>query len=214
MADLHGLSLSLGTIANLERATAQAVAEPVAAARAYAQRQPTAYLDETGYWEGQQGAWLWTAVTTWGTVFVARRSRRGKVAQEMVGERFWGWLVEARWSGYNRDPTWRRQLCWVQLLRDTEATIAREGHSHEIGEGLRGHARKMFYWWHQVCPGQRLGDGHCSESLCKVLEGAGFHHRDMCQYCYRQVLGQGARPVRTALAAPDSDEVLAAVHTG
>ena len=79
------VSLGLGTVANLEQATVQAVAEPVAEARAYVQAQPAAYLDETGWHEGQQRAWLWTAVTTSVTVFVVRRSRGGKVAQELLG---------------------------------------------------------------------------------------------------------------------------------
>ena len=90
LEDLFGVSMGLGTIANLEQATVQAVAEPVAEARAYVQAQPAAYLDETGWREGQQRAWLWTAVTAWVTVFVVRRSRSGKVAQELLGERSGG----------------------------------------------------------------------------------------------------------------------------
>jgi transposase len=153
MADLFGLSLSVGTIINLEQATGQAVAEPVAEARAYVQQQPTAYLDETGWREGPQRAWLWTAVTSWVTVFVVRRSRSGKVARELLGERFWGYLVTDRWSAYTWYPTWRRQVCWAHLLRDIEAMIERGGQSQVIGEALRGQARQMFHWWHRVRDG-------------------------------------------------------------
>jgi transposase len=153
MKDLFGVSMGLGTVANLEHATAQAVAEPVAEARAYVQAQPAAYLDETGWREGQQRAWLWTAVTTWVTVFVVRRSRSGQVAQELVGERFWGWLVTDRWSAYTWYPSWRRQLCWAHLLRDIEAMIERGGRSQEIGVALRAQARQMFHWWHRVRDG-------------------------------------------------------------
>ena len=76
--DLFGVEVGLGTIVNLEQATTQAVAEPVAEARAYVQSQPAAYADETGWREGSQRAWLWTAVTEWVTVFVGRRSRSGR----------------------------------------------------------------------------------------------------------------------------------------
>jgi transposase len=148
-----GVALGLGSIANLEQATTQAVAQPVAEARASVQTQPTAYADETGWREGQQRAWLWTAVTEWVTVFVVRRSRRAKVAQELLGERFWGWLVTDRWSAYTWYPSWRRQLCWAHLLRDIEAMIARGGRSAEVGEALRVEARKMFQWWHRVRDG-------------------------------------------------------------
>jgi transposase len=153
LEDLFGVQMGLGTIANLEHATAQAVAEPVAEARAYVPQQPAAYLDETGWREGQPRAWLWTAVTEWITVFVVRASRGGKVAQELLGERFWGWLVTDRWSGYTWYPPWRRQVCWAHLLRDIEAMIERGGRSREIGEALRGQTRQMFQWWHRVREG-------------------------------------------------------------
>jgi transposase len=153
MADLFGLPLSVGTIANLEQAIVQAIAQPVAEARAYVQQQPAAYLDETGWREGQQRAWLWTAVTAWVTVFVVRRSRSSKVAQELLGERFWGWLVTDRWSAYTWYPTWRRQLCWAHLLRDIEAMIERGGRSRETGAALRMQVRQMFHWWHRVRAG-------------------------------------------------------------
>jgi transposase len=153
MADLLGRPMGLGTIANLAQATAQTLTAPVAEARAYVQAQPVAYLDETGWREGQQRAWLWAAVTAWVTVFVVRLSRSGKVAQELLGERFWGWLVTDRWSAYTWYPAWRRQFCWAHLLRDIEAMIARGGRSREIGEALRAQARQMFHWWHRVRDG-------------------------------------------------------------
>jgi transposase len=105
LEDLFGVSLGLGPIANLEQATTRAVAEPVAEARAYVQAQPTAYVDETGWREGQHRAWLWTVVTAWVTVFAIRLSRSGQVAQELLGERFWGWLVTDRWSTYSCYPS-------------------------------------------------------------------------------------------------------------
>jgi transposase len=153
LEDLFGVSLGLGTVANLERATTQAVAAPVAAARAYVQAQPTAYADATGWREGQHRAWRWTVVTTGVTIFAVRLSRRGKVAQELLGERFWGWLVTDRWSGYSWSPPWRRQLCWAHLLRDIDAMIARGGRSREIGEALQAQACQMFHHWHRVRDG-------------------------------------------------------------
>jgi transposase len=150
LEDVFGLPVSLGTLANLEQATVQALIEPVAEARGYVQEQLTAYLDETGWREGRQRAWLWTAVTTWVTVFVVRLSRSSKVAQEVLGERFWGYLVTDRWSAYSWYPSWRRQVCWAHLLRDIEAMRERGGRSREIGEALRAQTCQMFHWWHRV----------------------------------------------------------------
>ena len=140
-------------MAQLEQATARSLAAPVAEARASVQTQPVAYLDETGWREGQQRAWLWTAVTAWVTVFVVRLSRSAKVARELVGDGFWGYLVTDRWSAYTWYPSWRRQVCWAHLLRDIEAMIARGGRSREIGEALQAQARQMFHWWHRVRDG-------------------------------------------------------------
>ena len=153
MEDLFGVSISLGTLASLEQSTAQAVAEPVAEARSSVPQQPAAYLDDTGWREGRQRAWLWTAVTAWVTVFIVRRSRSGQVARELLGERFWGWLVTDRWSAYTWYPTWRRQLCWAHLWRDIEAMMARGGPSQAMGEALRAQMRQMFHWWHRVRDG-------------------------------------------------------------
>jgi transposase len=153
MEDLFGLSMSLGTMTNLEQATAQALAAPVAEAQTYVQRQPVAHLDETGWREGHTRAWLWVAVTAWVTVFVVRLSRGATVAQELLGERFCGTLVTDRWSAYTWYPTRWRQVCWAHLLRDFEAMIERGGRSQEIGEGLREQARQMFHAWHGVRDG-------------------------------------------------------------
>jgi transposase len=102
----------------------------------------------------QQRAWRWTAVTSWVTVFVVRRSRGGKVAQELLGERFWGYLGTARWSAYPWDPTWRRQLCCAHLRRDSAAMIERGGQAQVLGKAWRGQALQMVQGWHRVRDGR------------------------------------------------------------
>ena len=153
LEDLFGVAMSLGTINTLEAATAQAVVAPVEEAHAYVQEQASASLDETGWRQGNQRAWLWVAVSTWVTVIVVRLSRGGQVARELLGTAFDGILVSDRFSAYNWYPVRWRQLCWAHLLRDIEAMIGRGGRSQEIGEALRGHAHQMFHWWHRVRDG-------------------------------------------------------------
>jgi transposase len=153
LADLFGVTMSLGTLSTLEAATTQAVAASVEEARATVQEQASVSMDETGWRQGHQRAWLWVAVTTWVTVFVVRLSRGGKVARELLGKQFQGILVTDRFSAYNWYPVRWRQLCWAHLLRDIEAMIGRGGRSQEIGEVLRSHAHQMFHWWHRVRDG-------------------------------------------------------------
>ena len=151
--DLFGVLMSLGTISTLEAATVEAVAAPVEEARAYVQQQTRVSVDETGWRQGDQRAWLWVAVSPWVTVFLVRLSRGGKVARELLGAAFEGILVTDRFSAYNWYPVRWRQLCWAHLLRDIEAMIGRGGRSQEVGEALRSHARQMFHWWHRVRDG-------------------------------------------------------------
>jgi transposase len=153
LQDLFGVTMSLGTVSTLEAATVDAVTVPVEEARAYVQAQASASLDETGWRQGDQRAWLWVAVTTWVTVFLVRVSRGGKVARELLGAAFEGILVTDRFSAYNWYPVRWRQLCWAHLLRDIEAMLGRGGRAQEIGEALRSQARQMFHWWHRVRDG-------------------------------------------------------------
>src|SRR5256712_11402376 len=151
--DLFGLQVSVGTISHLEAATTEAVASPVEEARTFVQEQASAHLDETGWREGGQRAWLWVAATMWVTVFVVRLSRGGQVARDLLGEAFGGILVTDRWSAYNWYPVRWRQLCWAHLLRDIEAMRERGGGSQEIGEALKRQAQQMIHWWHRVRDG-------------------------------------------------------------
>jgi len=153
LEDVFGVSISVGTIANLEQATVAALAMPIAEARTSVPERSTAYLDETGWREGPRRAWLWTAVTTWVIVFAVRGSRGACVVRELWGERFCGTLVTDRWRAYNWYPTRWRPVCWAHLLRDFEAMIERGGRSQEIGDALREQACQMFHWWHPVRDG-------------------------------------------------------------
>ena len=153
MEEVFGVPMSVGTISPLEQATTEAVAAPVEAARTYVQAQEVAHLDETSWRQGDKRAWLWVAVTSWGTVFVVRMSRGGQVARELLGAQFSGILVTDRYSAYNGYPVRWRQVCWAHLLRDFEAMRGRGGRSEESGDALLAQAHQLFAWWHQVREG-------------------------------------------------------------
>src|SRR5215510_5659233 len=153
MAAVFGVSMSVGTISPLERATTEAVAAPVEAARTYVHAQEVAHLDETSWRQEDKRAWLWVAVTSWVTVFVVRMSRGGQVARELLGAQFAGILVTDRYSAYNWYPVRWRQVCWAHVLRDFEAMRGRGGRSEEIGAALLAQAHQMVAWWHRVREG-------------------------------------------------------------
>jgi hypothetical protein len=92
-------------------------------------------------------------VTPWGTVFVVRWSRRAAVAQELLGEDCWRWVVTDRWRTDGWSPTWRRQLGGAPLWRDIDAMVEHGGRSREIGEALPAQARQMVHGWQRVRDG-------------------------------------------------------------
>jgi transposase len=153
MADFFQADVSLGSVPALEQRTSEAIRVPVDEAREYVKTQPVVHMDETGWREANQKAWLWVAATTLVTVFLIRRSRGGKVAREMLDEAFKGIVVSDRWSAYNWLLTILRQLCWAHLLRDFQAFVDRGGESQPIGEAILAQADLMFQWWHKIRDG-------------------------------------------------------------
>ena len=153
MDDFFQAGISVGAVCALEQRTREAIREPVAEAREYVKAQPVVHMDETGWREANQKAWLWVAATSWVTVFLIRCSRGGKVAKEMLGETFSGILNSDRWSAYNWRPVALRQLCWAHLLRDFQAFVERGGDSERIGVAILAQSDQMFDWWHRIRDG-------------------------------------------------------------
>ena len=62
-------TVSLGTISNLERRTSEAIKPAYDEALDAIQNAEFIHCDETGWWQGSERTWLWTAVTPMLKVF-------------------------------------------------------------------------------------------------------------------------------------------------
>ena len=153
MRDFFQADLSLGSVSTLEQRTSQAIEQPVNEAQQYVKQQPVVHLDETGWFEGHQRAWLWVAATAWVTVFLIRPSRGGQVVRELLTVACKGIVISDRWSAYNWLLPLLRQLCWAHLRRDFQAFIERGGSSQLLGEALLAQVEVMFDWWYRVRDG-------------------------------------------------------------
>ncbi len=153
LEDLLGTELCLGTVSNIEARVSGAIEQAVEEAKRFVAEQPVVHMDETGWKQGRNKAWLWTAVTSSVVVFAVRFSRGAKVVQEMLGELFRGILVSDRWSAYNWLDPRRRQLCWAHLMRDFFKISERSGEAGKIGTQLLEQAHKMFGLWHKMRDG-------------------------------------------------------------
>src|SRR5262249_4650365 len=121
LQDLWAIKLSLGAVGRQEQAQSAAVAPVVAEARAAVQEASVVNIDETGWCQEQERAWLWTVVTATLSVFRIDRSRGGAALEALLGPDFAGVVGSDRWSAYNRFPAERRALCWAHLKRAFQA---------------------------------------------------------------------------------------------
>lgn len=148
--DLFGLSISTGMVAKLERATAEALQQPMAELEAHV-RTRHANVDETSWREAMHKAWLWVVVTPLVTVFHIAATRCGKVAGRLLGTTYRRVATSDRWKAYNGFR--RRQFCWSHLRRDFQAMIDRQNSGTAIGKKLLELSDQMFAWWHRVRDG-------------------------------------------------------------
>lgn len=153
MADFFQADISFSSVPTLEQRTSELLAEPVTEAHEYVKQQAVVHMDETGWKQAAQRAWLWVAATQWVSVFLVRLQRSGQVAREILGDSFQGITNSDRWSAYNWLKTALRQLCWAHLLRDFQAFVERGGKSQQLGEAILTQAELMFQWWHKVHDG-------------------------------------------------------------
>jgi len=195
LAVLFHLDLSLGSVAALEQQVSAAVAAPVAEAQTYVQQQPAVNADETGWHEGRQRMWLWTAVTPLVTVFLVLATRGRTGAQTLLGATFAGIVGSDRWGGYTWvDPT-QRQVCWAHLRRDFAAFVERGGEPARLGQALLDVSATIFGLWSRVRAGtlSRTAFGAAMEPLqaqvgALLQEGATLEHaktRRACQNIHK-----------------------------
>lgn len=150
-ADICDIPISLGTVSHLEDRTSRAL-EPVhAAALTYSRTQP-ANVDETGWRERLQKAWLWVAVTP-GVIAFLIRPNRDRSAFDALRDGAATIHTTDRYSVYNHLDPAHRQVCWAHLRRDFQAMIDRRDAGSVIGEELLAHADILFAHWQRVRDG-------------------------------------------------------------
>jgi transposase len=149
LAELGEVALSVGTLARLEQATSTALAPVVAEVATAVQQAAVANVDETGWWQGQARAWLWTVVTEALTLFRLDPSRGKAVVQALLGPDWAGIVGSDRYSAYRYLPLDRRQICWAHLLREFRKIAASNQHQRPLGTRLLDITTRIFAAWYR-----------------------------------------------------------------
>jgi transposase len=131
LRDHFGLKLTPGGLALLTQRVGRKV-QPEYEQRAVQLRQsPVVHADETSWWVGGPGWWLWVFTTPAMTLYVVVPSRAADVAKGMLGEDFAGVLVSDCLSIYD-DINPLQQKCYSHHLK--AVSEACQIHSQQ-GEG-------------------------------------------------------------------------------
>ena len=191
MADLFGLSMSLGAVVGCQDLASRALKPAYEEGRVRVPREPVKYADETSWREARGRAFLWVVVTAAVTVFMVHARRNAEAARALLG-RVSGVLVTDRHGAYGFWPDARHQFCWAHLARDLVKIEERGGSSERVASALIEEKERMFAWWH------RVRDGTLTRSTFQVYmrsvqtrvwelltEGAALPHPKTSKTCKR-----------------------------
>jgi len=126
LRELAGLDLTAGGLSQMIDRLADRVEGDYDGLVNQIRGSPTVNADETSWWVGGPGWWLWTFTCPQATVYRVDQSRSSKVVEQVLGEDFAGVLVSDCLSSY--DPaTYRKHKCIAHHLRAIEAALRLEG---------------------------------------------------------------------------------------
>lgn len=150
MRVLHGLEVSVGSVAAIQRQVSGALAEPVRCAQHFAARQKSQHVDETGWRESGRRKWLWVNATRDVTAFHLLSGRSSKESRRVISSSTKSIITTDRYGVYNWLAATRRQICWAHLRRDFQAMVERGGESAKTGKKLLEKLTRLFALWHRV----------------------------------------------------------------
>ncbi len=152
LSSAFGMTVALGSISNIEHRVSRALLVPVEILKEMVKLAKVVYADETTWKERGKRIYIWAAVTSFGAVYILRKSRAGRIARELLGvER--KVVVTDRYKGYLWIPLRWRQICWAHLIRDFEWIMGFAGAAGRIGKELLACEKDLFSLWHRVKEG-------------------------------------------------------------
>ncbi len=192
--ELLGVKLSEGTVQAVCERVSSAVTGPVSELE---QALPTAFqlfLDETGWRQGKERHWLWTASCKAFTVFAIHRRRSSAQVRAWLPEGAHGIVTSDRWSAYGHLDVHRRQLCWAHLHRDLQGLVEAAPDDEELAALFAG-MKQMFRAWRDFKSGE-LDRGELQTAVApyrETLRAWSFRAADASARGKRRGLARGLK---------------------
>lgn len=134
LGEAFDVSISTGSVSNIENRMAKALAGAHEQALAALNQSALAHVDETPWKLRGKLHWLWTGVAEGVTVHRIDPRRNRNAFHRLVGLDFEGLLVTDRLATYDGVVNKRRQLCWAHLERDFRAFVQGPRRGRAFGE--------------------------------------------------------------------------------
>ena len=149
LQEVFGISMSLGSVSNIEGRMNDALEEPSEEAMESAESAPVKHVDDTSWIRDFERCSAWVFATALVSVFrIAANGKRGTLRKLLKGQR--GVLVSDRASVFLYWSMGRRQICWSHLLRAFIDFSQRDGPAGEWGRELADSAELVFVYWRQL----------------------------------------------------------------
>jgi hypothetical protein len=124
-----GLKLSAGGLAQLLQRAAQRSSDLYEEILTSIRQSPAVNADETSWYVGQPGWWLWVFTTPTATAYIVDQSRGADVVDHVLGDAFAGMLVTDCLASYNAINC-RKHKCiahHLRVLKEHEQSLERRG---------------------------------------------------------------------------------------
>ena len=147
--EVFGISMSLGSVSNIEERMSKALAVASDEAMQSAESAAVKHVDETSWIRDFERCSAWVFATALVSVFrIAADGKRKTLRKLLKHQR--GILVSDRASVFLYWSMGRRQICWSHLLRLFIDFSQRDGPAAQVGRELADSAELVFVYWRQL----------------------------------------------------------------
>jgi len=148
LKEIFGISMSLGSVSNIEGRMSSALAAPDDEAMQSAESAGVKHLDETSWIRDFERCSAWVFATALVSVFRIAADGSRKTLRKLLKKRR-GVLISDRASVFLYWAMEHRQICWSHLLRTFIAFSQRDGPAAQLGRELTDSAELVFVYWRQ-----------------------------------------------------------------